>query len=231
MEVKLGATLTGVDLSAIDLWDAAASDAVGFVMVANILDRMSKGMGADGVAFDDYSDTPISILFDSPTGQRLHPKGGTPVYSRKDGERQISGKSNPFRIASEDGPSRRSRADARGRKIIGRRYEGGYADYKRLSRRRTVDGLAGNGVASPTGDVDLLLSGQLYRSIGVIAATEDQAVIAMSGQPAEYGIYVDARRPFMGIAPDEVDDLVDEVAGIIGDRLAGAPRGPLKRVV
>ena len=85
------------------------------------------------------------------------------------------------------------------------RFVGGYAEYKRLSRG--AGGLPSTGYAAaavgPSSEVDLLLSGQLRRSIEVAQADEDSAVVQTGTQTAAYAGAVNAQRPFMGLAPGD----------------------------
>lgn len=83
--------------------------------------------------------------------------------------------------------------------VIGRKYEGGYAQYKRESAR--AEG------------VTLTLSGQMFRSFTVKQVTAESGRVGLDGQPAEYGTYVDEARPWIGLSPDEVramDDIISE---------------------
>lgn len=84
----------------------------------------------------------------------------------------------------------------------GKRYEGGYAQYKRDS--------------SGAPGVDLTLSGQMFRSFSVKQVTAEEGRIGLDGQAAEYGTHVDAQRPWIGLTPKELDavtDIIDEEAG------------------
>lgn len=84
----------------------------------------------------------------------------------------------------------------------GRRYADGYAQYKRES--------------SGQGGVDLTLSGQMFRSFTVKQVTDTEGRIGLDGQAAEYGTHVDAKRPWIGLTPKELDavvEIIDEESG------------------
>ena len=85
------------------------------------------------------------------------------------------------------------------------RFAGGYAEYKRLSRGSGALPATGYAAAAvgPSSEVDLLLSGQLRRSIEVAQADEDSAVVQTGTQTATYAGAVNALRPFMGLAPGD----------------------------
>jgi hypothetical protein len=85
------------------------------------------------------------------------------------------------------------------------RFIGGYAEYKRLSRGSGALPATGYAAAAvgPSSEVDLLLSGQLRRSIEVAQADEDSAVVQTGTQTATYAGAVNALRPFMGLAPGD----------------------------
>jgi hypothetical protein len=85
------------------------------------------------------------------------------------------------------------------------RFAGGYAEYKRLSRGAGALPATGYAAAAvgPSGEVDLLLSGELRRSIEVAQADEDSAVVQTGTRTATYAGAVNALRPFMGLAPGD----------------------------
>lgn len=84
------------------------------------------------------------------------------------------------------------------------RYDGGYAEYKRLSRGPGVMP-KGGASGAPTSEVDLLLSEQLMRSIGVAQADADSVVVQTGPGTAAYAAGVNDRREFMGLAPSDYD--------------------------
>jgi hypothetical protein len=85
------------------------------------------------------------------------------------------------------------------------RFTGGYAEYKRLSRGAGALPATGYAAAAvgPSSEVDLLLSGELRRSIEVAQADEDSAMVQTGTRTATYAGAVNALRPFMGLAPGD----------------------------
>ena len=96
-------------------------------------------------------------------------------------------------------------------------YAGGYAEYKRTSRRLSVptDG-------SATAEVDLILSGQLMGSLHVSRATPTSVRISTGAREALYGIHVNSVRRFMGISRKEREGFAKDLEGIAEKRLAAA---------
>jgi hypothetical protein len=82
------------------------------------------------------------------------------------------------------------------------RFDGGYAEFKRLSRGAGATPRGGS-ASAPTAEVDLTLSGQLMRSIAPAQITDPAVVVQVGEGAAEYGEGVNERRPFMGLAPQE----------------------------
>lgn len=154
--------------SAVALFGRPFMVRLGNDVVALIRLRTGRGMGADGQPFKGYSTTPIYIVKNGPTGQRLSPKGG--------------------------------RLSRTGRSVY---YEGGYRQFKEQSRR----GVGG-------AEVDLTLSGEMLRSVAVRSAS-DTSVTVGTGDRVLHAAKVDAARPFVGIAPDEVSVL----EGIVGEQV------------
>ena len=83
-------------------------------------------------------------------------------------------------------------------------YAGGYAEYKQLS--------TGSGV------INLTLSGQLLRTVRVAKASASSVTIKAGNESVRYAGAVDAKRPFMGIAPDELG-VIEAVASDEIDRV------------
>ena len=103
-----------------------------------------------------------------------------------------------------------------GRKTKGGRsiyYAGGYAEYKQASRRRVAGG------SNQTAEVDLTLSGALVNNIQPLQATRTGYVIGPTSAVRGYGYYVNARRPFIGLSPDDVRMLTAAVAARIRKKL------------
>jgi hypothetical protein len=63
--------------------------------------------------------------------------------------------------------------------------------------------------------VDLTLSGQLMREFMVVRTSRYSAVIGMTGQSREYGPYTDARRPWVGLSPENLPKLDIEVGAAV----------------
>ena len=98
------------------------------------------------------------------------------------------------------------------------RFKGGYAEYKRKSRRAGIT--PGGGASSATtSEVDLTLRGQLMGSVHVAQATDDAVVVQTGDGTAAYAGPVNDQRQFMGIAPSDYDDLEAAAADAIEDAL------------
>ncbi len=93
--------------------------------------------------------------------------------------------------------------------VISVRYDGGYAQYKRESRRGNI----------ATGEVDLTLSGQMLREIRPTVVTETLVEVDHTGGSAVYGPGVDAKRPHMALAKDEVPKLDRLIESIVDAHL------------
>ena len=65
------------------LWTKADTQRLAMNTLASIKLRTSKGIDADGIAFDDYSEKRIYIPIGKGTGARLKPKGGQLTKSGK----------------------------------------------------------------------------------------------------------------------------------------------------
>ncbi len=96
-------------------------------------------------------------------------------------------------------------------------YAGGYAEYKRTSRRLSVptDG-------SATAEVDLILSGQLMGSIHVSRATPTSVRISTGAREALYGVHVNNVRRFMGISRKDREQMSADIEAIVERRLSAA---------
>lgn len=81
-------------------------------------------------------------------------------------------------------------------------YEGGYQQYKKLSRDRGGEG--------DSAEVDLVLSGNMMNNLIVKQATEDMFVIGLSNK-AQYGYIVNRDRQFLGLSPQDIEILVEAV--------------------
>lgn len=170
-------------------WDVQAMTQLAKAAQAAIVERtFHRGVGADDQPLAAYSDNPRSISFKSDTGRRLKPKGGLPAY----------GRGHPRKLLGASGRAPRGS----GWTVVGRHYPGGYAEYKRSSRRGIVNGIGAGGAP-----VDLVLSGQLSRSLEIVAVSQARATIAIKGAALEYGPATDARRPWLAHSPRDVRDL------------------------
>jgi len=221
-------------------WTAEHMRKLALAMRAHLVRRtFDLGIGADGKPMKPYSTRPITIAFDSETGRRLKPKGGQPAYGAGLGttdrtsfdngvtpERPVNrradrGFSFIFREAGDTGDTGRKTRGA----IIGRHYEGGYAEYKASSRRGLVNRNGVSGVA-----VDLTLSGRLSRSVRVISSTRTQATIGITGEAQVYGARVDGDRQFMGFSEADHAEgqlILSELMAMAQRKAAGGSRGSL----
>jgi hypothetical protein len=120
------------------------------------------------------------------------------------------GRGTGFRLTPKGGEVSRT-----GRSM---RFKGGYAEYKRKSRKPGVVPIGGAS-SGTTSEVDLTLSGQLMRSVHVAQATDDAVVVQTGDGTAAYAGPVNDLREFMGIAPSDYDDLEAAAADAIEDAL------------
>lgn len=204
-------------------WTEAHMRKLALLMRAHLVRRtFDLGIGVDGKQFKPYGTRPITIAFNSETGRRLKPKGGKPAYGseKKADGTQTMGPAFIFRAKGRTGDTGRKTRGV----IVGRHYEGGYAEYKASSRLGLVNANGATGVM-----VDLTLSGQLSRSIRVISTTQTQAVIGMTGDARNYGAFVDGKRPFLGFSEEDFAEgqrIINELVSAPA-RKAGGSRGSL----
>ena len=94
------------------------------------------------------------------------------------------------------------------RRATGVFYPGGYRQYKRQSEKSSAK-------------VNLTLSGNLLRSIRIKRLRRFTAIIGMSGNAKDYGVFVDRARPFMGISKKDSEAVAATFRDKIKERLAG----------
>lgn len=102
-------------------------------------------------------------------------------------------------------------------RVVGRFYKGGYAEYKELSRKGLKPG--------KSVEVDLILSGQLSRSIGVQAISKTGVTITPRGAAVTYAGATNDKRNWWGISPRNNADLVAALPQIIGECINRAVAG------
>lgn len=189
-------------------WDVRAMTQLAKAAQAAIVERtFHRGVGDNDRPLAPYSDKPRSISFASDTGRRLKPKGGLPAY----------GRGHPRKLLGASGRAPRGS----GWTIVGRYYPGGYAEYKRASRKGLTNGMGATGV-----EVNLTLSGQLSRSLRVIRVSRTAATIGLTGAARAYGSHVDAARPFLGLSPQDGVDLEPAFSDIMAAAMERGARGP-----
>lgn len=113
-------------------------------------------------------------------------------------------------------PWKGQRGPNKGR-VVGRFYKGGYAEYKELSRKGLKPG--------KSIEVDLILSGQLSRSIGVQAISKTGVTITPRGAAVAYAGATHLKRNWWGISPRNNADLVAALPQIIGECINRAVAG------
>lgn len=84
-------------------------------------------------------------------------------------------------------------------------YAGGYKQYK--------------GDTTGTTTPNLTLSGQLLRSVRSVRITDDTAVVTAGGSAIDYARGVQDRRPFIGVAPDEMPALQAVAAEAVAEHI------------
>lgn len=188
-----------------DAWDDRAMTQVALAALAAVTERtFHRGLGDNDKPLKGYSTRPVTISFESDTGQRLPPKGGLPAY----------GRGHPRRLLVNGNAPR-----GKGWTITGRHYPGGYAEYKRSSRRGLVNrmGAAGN---SP----DLVLSGRLLESVAILRTSRYGAVIGFKGSALTYGPATDEARPWFAHSPEDLRDLDETVTAVVQDAMTRSAR-------
>lgn len=189
-----------------DVWDDKAMAQVASAALAAVVERtFSRGLGDDDKPLKAYSTRATTISFASDTGQRLTPKGGLPAY----------GRGRPRKFLSGGGRAPRGK----GWTITGRHYPGGYAEYKRSSRRGLRNKLGASGVTP-----DLVLSGNLSRSVAILRTSRFAAVIGIKGAALEYGTATDQARPWFAHSPEDLRDLDDTVTAVVEDAMTRSAR-------
>ena len=189
-----------------DVWDDKAMAQVALAALAAVTERtFYRGLGDDDKPMKPYSTRPITISFESDTGQRRPPKGGLPAY----------GRGHPRKLLSGGGRAPRGK----GWTITGRHYPGGYAEYKRSSRRGLRNKLGAAGVTP-----DLVLSGQLLESVAILRTSRFAAVIGIKGAALEYGTATDQARPWFAHSPEDLRDLDDTVTAVVEDAMTRSAR-------
>jgi hypothetical protein len=179
-----------------DIATPAVMRAVGEMCKAQVVQRaFREGLGTDDRPLRRYGTQPMSVYFPSETARRLKPKGGAPLYRKRPYRRR--GSQSGYMITAKYLPLGT---------LIGRRYEGGYAQFKRDSRKGFVGGSV---------EVDLTLSGQLSRSIRVTNVRENYAVVQVSGGALKYAAHVNRKRPFFGLSPEDQVLVRQAVADIL----------------
>ena len=89
--------------------------------------------------------------------------------------------------------------------IGGRFYSGGYAEYKRKSRKRSKSGVG------QSASVDLVLSGQLINNFVLKSSSSSGFTLGLTQHVAQYGYDVNSERSFIGLTNKEVDILLKAV--------------------
>lgn len=102
-------------------------------------------------------------------------------------------------------------------RVVGRFYKGGYAEYKELSRKGLKPG--------KSIEVDLILSGQLSRSISVQAISKTGVTITPRGAAVAYAAATNDKRNWWGISQRNYVDLQAALPQIIGECINRAVAG------
>lgn len=168
-----------------------------------VVRAFDHGKGLDDRLHRRYSTERLKLYSRSTTGRAMSPKGGVP-FAWVRGPRTRAGGYDRRRIGQE----------------AGRVYAGGYAQYKRESRKGLTNGLGASGV-----EVNLTLSGNLARSIRMTRHSATAATIAITGNARNYGGHVNAARPFMGLSPEDRDIVRDAIIRRVNAKLGIVARG------
>lgn len=201
------------------VWTAEHMRQFAVLMRSHFVRRtFDRGIGMDGTPHKAYSTSPLKIYSRSQTSRAL---GGTSTpgpgaglrggvdFAWVRGPRKPGGGYDSSRIGD----------------VGGKFYVGGYADYKRSNRKGLTNSAGVSGA-----EVDLTLSGRLARSIRVVSSTRTQATIGITGDARNYGVHVDAARPFMGFSEDDHAEghlILGELMTVARRKAAGGSRGSL----
>lgn len=177
--------------------NATVMRAIGEVCKAQVVQRtFREGRGLDDNPHKRYSTKPLSVYLGSETARRLKPKGGVPLYRKR--RYKARGKSQSTYLLSWKHYDLGA--------LIGRHYEGGYKQFKAESRK---------GLGERSVEVDLILSGQLSRSLRVTRVQRTSAVVQVQGGSLKYAAGVNARRPWMGMSPGDINEARFAVAAVM----------------
>ena len=97
------------------------------------------------------------------------------------------------------------------------KFEGGYKEYKELSRKRGNL----NEHSDDSAEVDLVLSGALMNNLVILNAQDNKFTIGLTTHVQYYGYAVNAKRTFLGLSEQDVDILVATVQEIIFNHIRG----------
>lgn len=120
------------------------------------------------------------------------------------------------RLKPRGGTPWKGRRGPRKGETVGRFYEGGYRQYKEESRK---------GLREASVEVDLILSGQLSRSLRVVRTTSTQARIEVRGSATAYAQGVNQKREWLGVSPRNVEDLNAVLPEIVAAAAARSTAG------
>lgn len=177
--------------------NATVMRAIGEVCKAQVVQRtFREGRGLDDNPHKRYSTKPLSVYLGSETARRLKPKGGVPLYRKR--RYKARGKSQSTYLLSWKHYDLGA--------LIGRHYEGGYKQFKAESRK---------GLNERSVEVDLILSGQLSRSLRVVRVQRTSAVVQVQGGSLKYAAGVNARRPWMGMSAGDINEARFAVAAVM----------------
>lgn len=101
-------------------------------------------------------------------------------------------------------------------------YQGGYKEYKQLSRMPGEVGPRANPKAKgPTAEVDLTLTGLMLNSIQATKMLPTGYILEVIGKAAQYAGFVNAKREFMGLTNSERKIVVELFDQEIAKKLRG----------
>lgn len=197
----MGMTIKTAGSFPVTVWDDRASQQLGLLASNLIKERTSLGRGEDDGAMAPYSVDPMKVyhrttrrLSQGVSRPKMPPPMGGVAFNWVRGPRMPGGGYDKSKIGQEGG----------------RFYAGGYAQYKKSSRKglTTASGKSG-------AEVDLTLSGQMLREFGVIRHGRYSVTIGLKGQGRVYGPYTDLARPWIAISPENARELDIVLPGIV----------------
>ena len=101
-------------------------------------------------------------------------------------------------------------------------FKGGYAEYKKKSRKRTKGPNVRKAGATrkQSSEVDLVLSGQLMQNFVLKSSSSTGFTLGLTKHVSHYGYHVNKKREYLGLTKQDVDVLVEAVTLDLMEKLS-----------